>query len=183
MDSLSSLVFLILALCADTFTACFVYGTGNVRIPPVSSWIITLLSAGILSASLALGAVLKPFLPPDVPVFLSSSLLVLLGASRFTAAPTKDMAAHANKEKPEILSPSEALFLGAGLSVDNAAAGIGAGLSGSSLPAVLILSLLFGMASVTGGCRLGKRAVSMADMDFSKYSGVILVILGLLKLV
>lgn len=183
MDDFSSLFFLVPALCADAFTASFVYGAGHVKIPMLSAWIITFLSSGILSAALFLGTCLRPFLPQELPVFLSASLLLLLGCSKVTAAPTKDMARHANKRDPEILSSSEAFILGIGLSLDNAAAGLGAGLSGNSFPALLLLSLLIGFLSVAGGCFLGQRAGALAGVDFSRYGGIILVILGLLKLV
>lgn len=183
MNSFSSLIFLILALCADTFTVSFVYGAERVRIPLPSIWIITFLSTGILGTALMAGAALKPFLPDELPMFLGSSLLVLLGASRFTAVPPKDMAVHANRLEPEVLSSSEAFFLGIGLSIDNAAAGLGTGLSGAPLPLVILLSLSLSFAAVTAGCAAGKRAVMAADLDFSRYSGIVLVILGLLKLI
>lgn len=182
MDSFSSLLFLIIALCADSFTASFVYGAGCVRIPWSSACIITALSSGILSGALLLGAVLRPFLPQEVPVFLSACLLILLGCSKATARPTEDMARHANRQEPEILSPAESFFLGIGLSLDNAAAGLGAGLSGNSFPMILLLSLVLSLLSVKGGCFLGKKAAAWVRVDFSKYSGFILVVLGLLKL-
>lgn len=183
MDDFSTLLFLVLALCADSFTASFVYGAGYVKLPLSSAYIITALSSGILSVSLLLGSVLRPYLPPDIPVFLSASLLILLGCSKITARSTKDMADHANRKEPEILSPRESFFLGIGLSMDNAAAGLGAGLSGNSFPILLLLSLLLGFLSIEGGCFLGKKASLWASVDFSRYGGIILVALGLLKLV
>lgn len=182
MDVFSPLLLLIPALCADAFAASFVYGAGHVKIPVLSACIINLLSTGILSVSLLFGSLLRPFLSADLPVFLCASLLVLSGASKLNAAPTENMAENANRNKPEILSPSEALFLGAGLSLDNGAAGIGAGLSGSSLLAVILLSVLFGFLSIYMGCSLGKRAGRLAGHDFSKYGGALLILLGLLKL-
>lgn len=182
MDAFSTLLFLVLALCADSFTASFVYGAGYVKLPLSSACIITALSSGILSVSLLLGAALKPYLPQDLPVFLSASLLILLGFSKITAKPTKDMANHANRQEPEILSPHESFFLGIGLSIDNAAAGLGAGLSGNSFPVLLLLSLILGFLSIEVGCFLGKKARLWASVDFSRYGGMILVVLGLLKL-
>lgn len=183
MGDFSSLLFLSIALCADAFTAGFVYGAGHVKIPLPSAFIMTALSSGILSVSLVSGSFLKPFLPMEVPVFLSACLLILLGFSKITAKPTKDTARHANQKEPEILSCSESFFLGIALSLDNAAAGLGAGLSVSSFPILVTLSLVLGLFSVLGGCFLGKKAGSWSNVDFSKYSGIILVILGLMKLI
>ena len=183
MSDFSSLLFLSIALCADAFTAGFVYGAGNVKIPLVSALIMTALSSGILSVSLISGSLLKPFLPMEIPSFLSVCLLILLGFSNLTAKPTKDTASHANQKEPEVLSSSEAFCLGIALSLDNAAAGLGAGLSGSSFPILITLSLALGLSSVLGGCFLGKKASFWSGVDFSKYSGIILIILGLMKLV
>ncbi len=182
MSNFSSLLFLSIALCADAFTAGFVYGAGNVKIPLSSAFIMTVLSSGILSVSLVFGSLLKPFLPMEIPSFLSACLLILLGLSKLAARPTKDTARHANQKEPEVLSCSESFFLGIALSLDNAAAGLGAGLSGSSFPILITLSLVLGLLSVLGGCFLGKKAGSWSNVDFSKYSGIILIILGLMKL-
>lgn len=179
----SSLFFLAAALCADSFTASFVYGAGNVRIPPLSAGIITLVSSAILVSSMAAGSLLTPFLSPELPTFLSSSLFVLLGCSKLTAPATKELTDQANKKEPEVLSSSESLFLAIGLSIDNAAAGLGAGLAKSPALPLLFLSLILSFLSIDAGGRLGKRAGALIRTDFSRYGGIVLVILGLLKLI
>lgn len=176
-------VLLILALCADTFTACFVYGADRVRIPFLSASIITLLSSAFLAVSLFAGRLLMPVLPGQLPSLLCAGILFFLGIGKLTAHPTKDMARNANKEEPELLSPSEAFFLGISLSLDSAAAGLGTGLAESPAPFLLLLSLGLGFLSVMAGSVLGKLASSLVRIDFSRFGGLLLIFLALMKLV
>ena len=180
---MNPLLLLIFALCADTFTACFLYGAGHVRIPVLSSAAIILLSAGSLALFQIAGTLLRPWLAYDLPVFLSSCVLILLGAMRFNSGSAEAAALHANRIHPEYLSFSEACFLGISLSADNAAAGLGAGLSRDSLAALTLLSLSVSFLSVVGGCHLGRVAAKRIPIDVSKLGGMILIVLGLVKLI
>ena len=87
MGDLSSLFLFTATLCADSFAASFVCGTGKIKIPRSSAWILAFCPAAVLAAASVLGTVLRPLLPEELPVFLSASLLMLLGFSRFTASP------------------------------------------------------------------------------------------------
>lgn len=87
MGDLSSLFLFTAALCADSFAVSFVCGTGKIKIPRSSAWILAFCPAAVLAAASALGTVLRPLLPEELPVFLSASLLMLLGFSHFTASP------------------------------------------------------------------------------------------------
>ena len=189
MSDLSSLFLFTAALCADSFAASFVCGAGNVRIPRGSAWILALCPAAVLTAASALGTILRPLLPEELPVFLSASLLMLLGFSRFTSAP----ASLPGKGGAERLSVSGSFFLAMGLSSDNGAAGLGAGLAGTSLAVLFFLSLSFSFISVRLGAGLGRKSVLTLErrrrrpavrrsLDPSRTGGLVLVLLGLLKL-
>lgn len=191
MSDLSSLFLFTAALCADSFAASFVCGAGNVRIPRSSAWILALCPAAVLTAASALGTVLRPLLPEELPVFLSASLLMLLGLSRFTSAPAP--ASLPGKGGAERLSVSGSFFLAMGLSSDNGAAGLGAGLAGASLAVLFFLSLSFSFISVRLGAGLGRKSVLTLErrrrrpavrrsLDPSRTGGLVLVLLGLLKL-
>lgn len=178
-----SILFLVLALCADAFTASFVYGADRVKIPFASAAIITLLSTGILAVFLFAGKLLSPFLSGNLSALIGTALLLILGLSKLTARPTGEVARHANAFEPEILSPSEAFPLGIALSLDSAAAGAGAGLSGNSIPLLLLLSLAFGFLSIVLGSVLGRRASAFIRLDFSRLSGLVLIVLAIGKLI
>ena len=183
MSDFFELLLLVIALCADAFTASFVYGADRVKIPFLSAAIITLLSTGILAAFLLAGTVIRPFFPGNTAALLSAALLFFLGLGKCMAGPVKDVARQANDQEPEVLSAKEAFLLGIALSLDSAAAGIGTGLSGSSWPLLLFLSLASGFLAILGGSFLGKLVSGWTHLDFSRMSGVILILLAVLKLI
>lgn len=123
--------------------------------------------------------------------FLSASLLMLLGFSRFTARPAS--ASVPEKSSEEQLSASGSFFLAMGLSSDNGAAGLGAGLAGASLAVLFFLSLILSFTSVRLGAFLGRKSVlalensrqlpgSRRSLDPSRTGGLVLILLGILKL-
>ena len=191
MGDLSSLFLFTAALCADSFAASFVCGTGKIKIPRSSAWILAFYPAAVLAAASVLGTVLRPLLPEELPVFLSASLLMLLGFSRFTASPAS--ASVPGKSGTKQLSASGSFFLAMGLSSDNGAAGLGAGLAGASLAVLFFLSLFLSFTSVRLGAFLGRKSAltlensrqipgSRRALDPSRTGGLILVLLGTLKL-
>ena len=91
------------------------------------------------------------------------------------------------------LSASGSFFLAMGLSSDNGAAGLGAGLAGASLAVLFFLSLFLSFTSVRLGAFLGRKSAlalensrqlpgSRCSLDLSRTGGLILVLLGILKL-
>ena len=97
MATLSSMLFLAAALSTDIFTACFIYGAGHVRIPPLSAAVMIASSVMILSGSQLLGVFLYAWLPKELPAFIGSSLMVLLGAMRLNSGSPEDTALYANR--------------------------------------------------------------------------------------
>ena len=80
-----------------------------------------------------------------------------------------------------------------GLSSDNGAAGLGAGLAGASLAVLFFLSLILSFTSVRLGAGLGRKSAlalensrqlpgSRRSLDLSRTGGLILILLGILKL-
>ena len=73
MGDLSSLFLFAAALCADSFAAqSSVCGTGKIKIPRSSAWILAFCPAAVLAAASVLGAVLRPLLPEELPVSSSA---------------------------------------------------------------------------------------------------------------
>ena len=189
MTGFISCLFLTAAVCADAFAAGFACGTDRVRIPPVSALIITFLSTGSLAVSSLAGGLLKPFLAGRTASLLGGMILFALGLAGFRSKPAAEITRRANVREPEILSPSEAFVLGIALSLDNAAAGLGAGLDTGDLTVlsetvlIIFLSFAVGLSSLLLGSRLGNRAAASRGFLFSHSGSVLLIILALLKLV
>ena len=172
------------ALSIDGFAACFAYGASQVRIPFSSRLILCCTSTVTLIFALLAGKGLCSLLPPLAACFCASfalfpgpsedlrqrhqtpdpktaffsrnlhfSLLSLQFILTVYADPER-----VNQDDQSVLSP-KALPLGLALSLDSAAAGIGA----ASLPLLpaAFLSFFFALFAVTAGTFLGRRLCSI----------------------
>lgn len=207
--TLSKLILLIIALSADSFAAGFAYGADRVKIPPLSAAIVAFLSDLLLVLSLLLGNLFKAYLPETFTVFLSFVILFSLGTIKvFDSSVKKKIRENrfhsrqlhmssknlrfiltvyakpqeANTADIEILSPTEALSLGLALSLDSAAAGIGAASAEFSLPLTALLTFLISILSIFGGCRIGRLLAEKSDFNFSVIGGLLLLLLAFTKL-
>lgn len=207
--SFPQLFLLITALSLDAFAASFVYGTGNVKIPPASTAVIAGLSTGILLLFLLLGNLLGSFIPAQATAVLSFLLLLCLGFIKLFDSTLKSLIRRigsnrkklcfsisdvtfiltvyadpslANREDITVLSPLEALSLGIALSLDSAAAGFGAGMMILNLPMTVLLSLTLNTAAVLLGSRLGRSLVRRSKLELSWVSGILLILLACSKL-
>lgn len=207
--SLSRLIVLIVALSVDAFAASFAYGADKVRIPPLSAVIVAALSDFILIASLFIGNLFKAYIPASLTTFLSFSILLALGTAKLFDSSIKRIIRQnrfgsrqlhisfknlsfiltvyaepqeANVTDVEVLSPSEAISLGLALSLDSAAAGIGAASLEYPLMLTALVSFVIGILSVYSGCRLGRLLAARTNFNFSLISGILLVFLAFTKL-
>lgn len=200
---------LITALSLDAFAASFIYGVDNVRIPPLSVFIITGIPTGILLLFLFLGKWFGGMVSERAASALCFLILFLLGIARLFDSTLKSLIRRsgigqkkvcfsfsdlkfiltvyadpekANKEDISVLSPGEALSLGTALSLDSAAAGFGAGMLVFHLPGVFLLSLVLNTAAVLSGSVLGRHLIKKMSFDPSWLSGILLLALAFSKL-
>lgn len=204
------IIVLVLALSIDAFVASFVYGSNKVRIPFVSAWIITMLSTGILLIFLVMGSAVGTVIPSSFTKGICFVLLFALGIVKLLDASLKSwiryhkmtqkkwafsfselnfiLTVYANPETANsgditVLSPAEAVSLGIALSLDSAAAGIGAGMMVNHYAVTVGMSILIGMGAIVFGCWLGNRVASHSTLDLSWLSSILLIILAFMKLV
>lgn len=207
--SLSRLFLLLIALSADAFAASLAYGMDRVKIPPLSAAIVALLSDFILIVSLFIGGFLQSFIPVSFTTVLSFLILLILGLiklfdssikkkikeNRFSSKELRLSSKNlkfiltvyakpqeANGDDIEVLSPAEAVSLGLALSLDSAAAGIGAASLHFPLLLTAVLSFLIGMLTIFAGCRLGRTLAARSDFNFSIIGGILLILLAFSKL-
>lgn len=208
ISSLNEILILVAALSVDSFVACFIYGADQVKLPPLSALILTAVSSLILLLFLLLGGTADKLLPEGLSELLSFLILFLLGLVKLFDSSVKLLIRRlkegrrlslsifrlhfiltvyadpekANGEDISILSPKEACLLGMALSLDSAAAGLGAGGFLFSLPLTFLLSLLAGAVSVAAGSFLGNLASGKLPINLSWLSGVLLILLAISKL-
>lgn len=199
---------LVTALSLDAFAASFIYGTDKVKIPFSSVSIIAGLSTGILLVFLLAGQWFGSLIPEKATSILCFLILFVLGIAKLFDSTLKSLirrsgigrknvrfsvsdlnfilTVYANPEKANgedisILSPAEALSLGLALSLDSAAAGLGAGITGSGLFLVCILSLLLNTLAILAGSLMGRSMAKRTAFDLSWLSGILLIALALAR--
>ena len=119
-------------------------------------------------------------------------ILAVLGVWKLCERPGGKSAAEADKNRDRLVSPAEALALGAALSADSLAAGIGAGALNIPLLPAAAASFLAGAAALSGGERLGRVfAASEAESEktgagsrlkINRLGGILLLLLAAAKL-
>lgn len=176
------ILLLVTALSVDAFAAGFVYGVSKIKVPFASIIVVTGISSLILVCSLLAGNLVSSLIPGNLTQYFSFLLLFVLGLTKLFDRSQHNEAETADKNKDAFVSPAEALTLGAALSIDSLAAGIGAGIGSAYIPLAFLVSFLIGaLAIVTGSC-LGGLISSHCRSNLCWVSGVLLILLAFMKL-
>ncbi|WP_129723183.1 sporulation membrane protein YtaF [Xylanivirga thermophila] len=200
---------LVAVLSIDAFVASIAYGTSKIKVPIKSIVIINVVCSAFLGLSLFLGSVIKHFIPENITIIISFFILLFLGIYylfesivksnlRKKSRPSKMVKfrvfdlqfiiniyvdeTRADVDNSKYLSSKEAFYLAVALSLDSLAVGFGSSLVDINYIQILILSLVFGMIAVWSGLLLGRTFVEKSRIDLSWLSGVLLIILAILKL-
>lgn len=200
---IKDLVF-ILVMSLDIFAASFVYGADKIKIPQRSALAISIVCSLTLFLALFAGSAISGILPGRTGAYVGFSVLFILGILKLFDFLIKSWikpckkefhflsfhfflqvvcdSKEADKDKSKNLSIGEACLLALSLNIDEMAAGVGAGFSGSSKILVFALSLLFSYISVYIGEYAGIKLSKKTDLNLSWLGGVILIILAFFKL-
>lgn len=199
---------LVLSLCVDALVASFAYGTNKIKIPVISSMILTSISTIFLMISITAGSFIHGFISETLAQSICFIILFLLGFLRIfegllkSYLNKKSLSSHnievtvfsfklvlnvyadvtaADLDHSKSLSTKEALYLGTALSLDSLIIGFGAALAPISFLEVTLLSIIFNFIAIATGAFIGSKCAEKLDLDLSWISGVILIILALLK--
>lgn len=205
MLHITRILMLLFALSIDAFATSLAYSAQKIKIPKISALLISFICSAVVAFGIEMGSAASWFLPVKKLSEISALILVLLGFFKLFEFWIKNRIKENNKryvrflnfnffieiicdstqadsDRSKELSPKEAYPLALALSLDGFAAGISAGLLGFSVGGAFILSLIFGVLAITAGTASGKRISKRNNSDFSWLSGVILLILGILKM-
>ncbi|MBP3886084.1 MAG: sporulation membrane protein YtaF [Cellulosilyticum sp.] len=202
-------ILLVLSLCVDACVASFAYGTNKIKIPIKSNLILTAISTIFLMLALGIGSLIQDFLPSNLASYICFFILFLLGFMRLFEGLLKNFlnkkalspnnievtlfnfklvlnvyadVTLADLDHSKSLSSKEALYLGTALSLDSLVVGLGVALAPISFFQVTIFSILFHFIAIILGCFLGSKCAEKTNIDLSWLSGVILILLALLKI-
>ncbi len=200
---------LVISLCLDTFTASMAYGSSKIKIPFKSSVSIVFTCSLFLALSLIVGDFFKDYLNPNIAMWISFCFLFILGLYRLFEVFFKNyfrkisnigmpltfkifdlkfiLEVYADETKADydhsqILSSKESFYLATALSFDNIAVGFGSSFGNVNYLQVSVLSLIVGMIAILSGVAIGKYFANKSNVDLSWLSGVILILLAILKI-
>lgn len=200
------ILLLLSVLCVDSFIASLSYGMSRIKIPFSSAITISLVGTALLSLSLFLAQIMSGLLPSDICRAVGVTLLLFLGLNSifsnllkaFVQKRQRQLAFKyggidfvlslyldetvADLDNSKVLSIREALILGAALSLDSLVTGFSVGLSVTHKPLVVVLSFAFGLFSVVMGQLLGGRLGAAKKPQLPFLSGVVLIMLAIIRL-
>ena len=208
MRHIFSDVMLALALTMDSFVAGLGIGSQGIQISALSAVAASFVGTGCLIVAMGLGNTLAPVLPAQAARALSFVVLLCIGLFKFFESSLKiflrrqggerSLKFHAfgvdvllrlytdpqtaDCDRSKSLNVGEALGLGIALSLDNLAAGVGAGLTCSSVWTAGIAAMLLGTGMLMVGSRAARAAVGKLKKDLSLLGGVMLLILAFSRL-
>lgn len=209
LTSIQSLL-LVCALSLDAFVASIGYGANKIKIPFISLTIINLVCSSFLAISLFFGSFIKRFIPGAITSTISCIALMTLGIYYLFESIVKSyikkksnsnkrvelklfdlrfiIDIYADETKADFnnskdISPREALYLSAALSLDSLAAGFGSSLGNINFMQTIVLSLVFNMFAVIIGSFLGRKFIEKSKINLSWLGGLLLIILAILRTV
>lgn len=199
---------LIASVCIDAFIASMAYGTSKIKIPFVSSLLISFIGSFILGISLFLGGILKDFLPEKISIFFSFSILMIIGIYRLFESLFKAFIRKGSKtdkpltfkmfdmnfvlqvyadetkadfDKSKTLTLKESFYLSIALSFDSLATGIAGSALIESYILTIILCFITGIILIYLGVFIGKKLSEKTNLDLSWISGFLLMLLAFSK--
>lgn len=197
---------LVFAVSLDTLVAAFSFGTGRIRIPPVSAFIISFISTAVLTCSIMIFSAIGKFIPDTLCRAVGAGILTVMGTASLFQNLLKNALRKrqgegglkfrffnidfvirvyldetmADCDSSKNLSAKESVTLALALSADSLASGLGAGLGNTSIIRIAAASLIAGLVSVALGSFIGRKT-SRSKPELSWLSGLILILLGMFK--
>lgn len=207
--SIIETLLLVTALSVDSFVASFAYGANKIKIPFISVSIISIICSVILVISVFLGSIIKPLIPEHMTQNICFVILFILGIIKLFDSSIKTFIRKHNDLNKQLkfslfnlsfilniyadpqnadcdlsreLSPLEAAPLAMALSIDGLAVGIGAGLVTVSMIQIIIFSLIANIITILLGSYVGYKIAERTSLNLSWLSGLLLIILAVMKL-
>ena len=198
-----------ISISIDAFAASFAYGCKKIKMPISSVIIITLICTFTIAVSFIFGVVIADNINEVFLVFLSFSILFLIGLTKLFDSVTKSIIRKYSKFKKEIklsifnfklvmniyadpeaadvnisksISPKEATVLAVSLSLDGLAVGLSAAMIGVNGFVLILFTLISGFTSIILGCFLGNKAASKLRFNISWIAGIIFILLAFMQL-
>lgn len=195
---------LIFTLSLDTFVAALSYEASNIKIPIISNIIISFICSFVLALSLIFGNVIGEYINDNILKFVSFLILFSIGIFKIFDEKLKMYIRNISFKKRSLskikmiikiysdyekadadnskrLSAVEAISLALALSLDGFSAGIAFNTTYFLIFNVFVLSLVINMLIILFSKFVSHFTYNI-NIDFSRISGMVFIILGILKI-
>lgn len=196
---------LVFAISLDSFVVSVAYGTNKIKLPFMSIALMSLISSGILGFSLALGGIIKNWVPLTMTPIISFVILFLLGVYYFCEGLIKNYLQKQKDQNKKLcinfqnicigldiyldetkadfnhsktLNLKEAAYLSTLLSLDSLAVGFASSIYLVNYWQIVGICFLFNLLSILLGTLLGKKISEKNNVNLSWLSGILLIILA-----
>lgn len=204
-----SAIAIALSLCMDSFTTSLSYGVSKIKVPLLSSTIISLISTIVLFISLSTAGLLKPYFDSNILTIIGSMFLITIGVINLWKESLKHyltiqkeqtkklqfkflqvnfmMELFLDDRKADVdhsntLSIKEAIFLAVALSIDSLSVGFSIGMS--HIPAIptLLFTFLFNMLFFIIIPLIGNHLDFIEKKHVFWLNGMILILIGIVRI-
>ena len=190
-----------IAISFDSLVSFFGYGIEKIKVGFLQIIFIMFINTVFLAVGLFCGHYLSLLINDSIIKYISFSLLLMVGLFKLASDLLKlwlskhkginnktflkicidPINADINKDK--ILSFKESLFIGIALSIDSLGVGLGLGVNKTNQYLIFIFSFIIGLVFSFIGYLIGKKVSSKTTLNLSWLSGVLLILLAILKIV
>lgn len=198
---------IVLAVSIDSFITSFSYGISKIKIPMVPALLISGIGSCLLGISMFFAGFISNFIPPYAGKITSALLLFIIGTVSVFSELIKRIL-RKNKGKKQLnfncsgidfvislyldettadidgsksLSVKEAFFLAIALSADNLVTGFSAGLASDNKVLTIAFAFILGLAAICLGSLSGRLFCNGKKCDMSYISGIVLILLAVLR--
>lgn len=197
------------AISIDIFMASVGYGIDNIKVPTLSTIIISGICSLMLGISLFIGSTIENHIPVETAKLIYFAILFVLGTIKIFDSSIKSYiikrknlhkkfsfsAIHLNfilniyanpkeadQDSSRYLSPTESISLAIAMSIDGLVVGFGAALANANLWITISISFILGIFTIICGEKVGQKISQKSSLNISWLGGAILIFLSLLKL-
>ncbi len=201
-------IFLAVIVSADTFLAAAAYRSSDIRIPPMSAFIINFICTFVLGISLVLSEIAGQVINIEICRIAGFIVLTAIGIITVFKSLMREFIRRLSRrgelslrhsgsgivvklylddtaadfDCSKILSPCEAAALALASSLDSAATGLGCGYSNINPVLSAVFAFFIGFAAMFFGSLFGKK-ISSLDHDLSWLGGIMLIAFAIFEFI
>ena len=170
----------------DSFGIGITYGIKKTKIILTSKIILFAISFVITNLSILVGNLIRKIFSENISFFIGNFILILIGFFIIVTSNSANEKSNYDFNHSNLIDPKEALALGIALSLDSFCIGLGTSASGINFNIFPFLVSTFQFIFLSIGNFVGNKINSFSSFSnktSSIISGILLILIGILKLI